>query len=171
MGIISESSIEQLIFEHIIVYWGYSFVLMSYRGYKFNPPLKTISVVIFNQCVVGYSMLYVLPVIPINVITYTNSSFVDLSYTILYMIVYYILHCIWFYCMHRLMHVRFFWRHIHYIHHMYKETMPYAAFYCHPFEHLFVNLISVFIGPILFSRDVITLKIWFHIGVDLSLWS
>ena len=162
MNIIIGSSIEQLILEHLIVYWGYSFVLMVYGGYIFSPPLKAIAVVLFNQCMVGYSMLYALPIIP--TITYTGSGFTDLIERALCMMMYYVLHCIWFYCTHRLMHVRFFWRHIHQIHHTYKETLPYAAFYCHPFEHLFVNLMSGFIGPILFSRDVITLKIWFHIG-------
>lgn len=37
---------------------------MVYGGYIFSPPLKAIAVVLFNQYVVGYSMLYALPIIP-----------------------------------------------------------------------------------------------------------
>lgn len=162
MNIITGSSIEQLILEHLIVYWGYSFVLMVYGGYIFSPPLKAIAVVLFNQCVVGYSMTYALPIIP--TITYTGVSITYIAYIPMYIALYYVLHCVWFYWVHRLLHVRFFWKHIHYIHHTYRHTLPYSAFYCHPVEHIMANLMSVFIGPILFPSDLIILKIVFHLG-------
>ena len=125
-----------ILIEHLVLYWGVSLILLKYKGCKFDISYKTASVVLFNQCVVDF----------IN-----------------YAILYYYLQCIWFYFSHRILHQRFFWKHIHYIHHKYKSTMPYAAIYCHPLEHLFVNLMSVFIGPILFPSSIILTKMWLHI--------
>ena len=46
---------------------------------------------------------------------------------------------------------------------MYIDTMPYAAVYCHPLEHFVLNLMSIFIGPILFPSNMVVTKLWFHI--------
>jgi len=146
-----------ILIEHLVLYWGVSLILLKYKGCKFDISYKTASVVLFNQCVVEYLVLKFFPILPSKL---TNELYMDF---INYAILYYYLQCIWFYFSHRILHQRFFWKHIHYIHHKYKSTMPYAAIYCHPLEHLFVNLMSVFIGPILFPSSIILTKMWFHI--------
>ena len=163
------SSIEQGILEHLFVYWVYSFILLRLYGYRFNPPIKTALVVLFNQCVISYLLLNTLPGSLSNPNITFESSLNRLSWMFIYIMTYYITHCFWFYWSHRLLHTRFFWTHVHYIHHIYRTTLPYATFYCHPIEHAMTNLMSVFIGPIILPCDTITLKIWIHIGVLHSL--
>lgn len=161
---ITNDDITQCILEHLFVYWGYSFILLQGYRHRFNPPLKAISLVIFNQCIGGYVLLNVLPIeLSIPVIEFKSNLF-RMLHMFIYIMLYYVNHCIWFYLSHRLLHIRFFWKHIHYVHHTYKNTLPFAAFYCHPVEHIMSNLMSVFIGPILLPCDSLTLKLWLHLG-------
>jgi sterol desaturase/sphingolipid hydroxylase (fatty acid hydroxylase superfamily) len=65
-----------------------------------------------------------------------------------------------FYVIHRLLHTRFLYRHVHSIHHRWIHPIPLVASYCHPLEHLFLNLFPITLGPILFRMDPITLMVW-----------
>lgn len=157
------STPKQIMLEHVFIYWGFSYILLCLFGYRFNPPITTIVNVLFNQCVVGNMLVNMLPIIPPEHIVY-DTYFIELFYTLVYVGLYYLFHCVWFYGIHRLLHVRVFWRHIHYVHHMHRVSMPYTALYCHPVEHAIANVMSVFIGPIIFPSNIIALKIWLHLG-------
>jgi len=70
-----------------------------------------------------------------------------------------------FYYMHRLFHEsKLLYGSIHKIHHSFTAPIALAADFCHPVEHLFVNLIpNVAAGPI-FGTNAISLLIWWTIG-------
>lgn len=156
-NLIFYDSVINLITEHVILYWGLSLILLKYKRFEFNISKKVLTIVLFNQCIVGYVLLKSYTILPTLI---NNTLYTEL---INYIILYYYLHCIWFYFSHRILHTRFFWYYIHYIHHIYIKTMPYAALYCHPLEHVFMNLMSIFIGPILFPSNMLVTKLWFHI--------
>jgi sterol desaturase/sphingolipid hydroxylase (fatty acid hydroxylase superfamily) len=164
-SLLNGSSPEQLALEHVCVYWVFSFILLFCTGNRCKPPIKVVLVVLFNQCIIGYTMIRFMPVIPIDLLPQVTVSFALYStHIMLYIMIYYVIHSVWFYWIHRLLHVRFFYKHIHYMHHMYRITIPYTAFYCHPLEHSIVNMMSVFIGPVIFPSSLLILKIWIHIG-------
>lgn len=158
-----------LIAENVVLYWGFSYFLMVVSNNVYRPPLKVVYNVLFNQIVVGWLMLKTLPIMPdTQTFGYLNTP-KNLLYVPEYIGLYYILHTVWFYFSHRLMHQRFLWKHVHYVHHQYKDTIPYAAIYCHYLEHAIVNLMSLVIGPILFPSDYIILRLWLHGGTMYSI--
>jgi sterol desaturase/sphingolipid hydroxylase (fatty acid hydroxylase superfamily) len=72
---------------------------------------------------------------------------------------------LFFYIIHRLLHTRFLYRHIHSVHHRWIHPIPLAASYCHPIEHLFLNLFPIALGPVFFQMDPLTLMVWLTICV------
>lgn len=53
-----------------------------------------------------------------------------------------------FYLVHRMLHFKFIYNYIHRIHHEFVEPVGASAYYTHPIEHLFSNLLA-FIVPVL----------------------
>ncbi|MGB1275956.1 MAG: sterol desaturase family protein [Nannocystaceae bacterium] len=64
-----------------------------------------------------------------------------------------------FYAMHRLLHTRWLFRHVHAIHHRVHAPWAIAAHYMHPLEFLLISAL-VLAGPILLGVHVVTLWIW-----------
>ena len=52
----------------------------------------------------------------------------------------------WFYYSHRLIHYPPLYKRIHKIHHEWTSPVAAMAIYCHPLEHVFSNLLSVYLG-------------------------
>jgi len=75
-----------------------------------------------------------------------------------------------FYWLHRALHTPFLYKHIHKLHHQYKEPNSWAVEYAHPLEYTFVNSTGLFLGPALLQAHVYTFWIWLAIrlteGVD-----
>lgn len=69
---------------------------------------------------------------------------------------------VFFYYSHRLLHKKWFYQKIHYIHHKWKNTYSDIALYSHPIEHL-INVTGPMILPILFRTDYLTIMIWISI--------
>ena len=63
-----------------------------------------------------------------------------------------------FYVFHYLLHTRYLFNNIHYIHHEFIEPVGVAALYAHPIEHLFANVLSFLIPVIL-----VGIKYWIMI--------
>ena len=70
-----------------------------------------------------------------------------------------------FFTVHYVMHTKFFYRKFHRIHHEYAESIGIATHYVHPVEHIFGNLLPVFLGLILFQVHMVTFLIWVTIAV------
>jgi len=58
---------------------------------------------------------------------------------------------IFFYGGHWLMHRPWFWFNIHHWHHIWKAPFVPCAIFCHPLEHIIVNITTVSAGPFLFG--------------------
>jgi len=58
---------------------------------------------------------------------------------------------VYFYWSHRLLHHRWFYKHIHKKHHEFKVSVSIAASYCHPIEALTSNFGTMFAGPFLLT--------------------
>lgn len=62
-----------------------------------------------------------------------------------------------FFSAHRLLHVRWFYRRIHHVHHEYRTPTAWSAQYAHPVEYLFGNMLPIAIPMIVIAPDLITL--------------
>ena len=51
-----------------------------------------------------------------------------------------------FWSAHRLLHVRWWFRHVHRVHHRYRAPIPIAATYMHPFEYVAGNIAPMMVG-------------------------
>lgn len=142
-----------LIIEHILVYWLCSFCIMTRQKCSLTPTKHVLNV-LFNQVVVTslalrYSGL-------------CNNTHISKSYILEIRDVFlsYVLQCVSFYILHRMLHWRKIYRYIHAVHHSYVYPVPWSAFYCHPLEHLFANLIPIALGPLILNMNVDLIRIW-----------
>ena len=66
-----------------------------------------------------------------------------------------------FYITHRILHLPWFYKHIHKKHHEFKVTISIAAEYCHPIEYIFGNSIPFASGPLIYGQQHIHITTWF----------
>lgn len=70
------------------------------------------------------------------------------------------------YYLHRWMHVdKRLYGAIHKLHHSWTASTAYTALYCHPIEHLLVNLLPLFVGPLLCGSHITAIAGWFFMGL------
>jgi sterol desaturase/sphingolipid hydroxylase (fatty acid hydroxylase superfamily) len=65
-----------------------------------------------------------------------------------------------FFTTHRILHLPFLFRTVHSFHHSFSAPFAVASVYAHPFEHLFSNVLSISLGPILMRSHPITAAAW-----------
>ena len=65
-----------------------------------------------------------------------------------------------FYITHRALHSRLLYAPIHRLHHSFPAPFALAAVYAHPFEHLFSNVLSISLGPLLCRAHPVSAALW-----------
>eukprot|EP00117_Sycon_ciliatum_P035867 scpid92406/ scgid27103/ Uncharacterized protein C5orf4 homolog len=68
-----------------------------------------------------------------------------------------------FYYLHRVLHMPFWYKHVHKIHHEWTAPISISALYCHPIEYVLSNVIPVVAGPVLLGCHFVSLLLWVYI--------
>ena len=153
--------------DHILVYWTTSLYL-TYQSVPqplIHPLHSTLLVVLSNQVM---SLCF----IPWSHCIYDDTKIFHCQSAVFYGMFYYVVTCILFYFIHFMFHRhRYLWKTIHYMHHLYQTPLPWMAFFCHPIEHIVLNILPVVIGPWLLPSDLFTVRTWFILCTMSSVWS
>jgi sterol desaturase/sphingolipid hydroxylase (fatty acid hydroxylase superfamily) len=128
---------------------------------------KTLKLVMINLLLIPIISYLSYPFIKIQ----SNFSFFDFLYFPLFIIV----EEIGFYTTHRILHLPFFYKHFHKIHHEWKYPIALSCIYAHPFEFIFSNLSPTIFTMFLLSYLNIVISIyvywlWMIIGFMNTIW-
>ena len=74
-----------------------------------------------------------------------------------------------FYYSHRMVHLPFFYKHIHKKHHEWTAPIGIVSIYAHPFEHFFSNLTPVALGMLLMRSHLATFFIWIALALGVTI--
>jgi methylsterol monooxygenase len=143
---------------HMLIYWstsGFFYVLdrmymdKEHVNWKKYPIAAKTSFI--NQMFISFPSLYLLRS---HIEKAVISSYDDTIYVIfikLFLIIN--LSNLLFYSFHRILHIKFFYNHIHYRHHEFNEPVAVAALYAHPIEHFTTNTMSFILPFILIGTS------------------
>jgi sterol desaturase/sphingolipid hydroxylase (fatty acid hydroxylase superfamily) len=150
----------------MIYYWILVFILSKFYEYTPNKEIpgnfEILSNVVLNQSVFTYPVLY--NVFHLTYRTNNNNMLFCFAW-------YYFSQCVYFYFLHRLFHLPFFWKNYHRVHHKIREPLPHAAFYCHWLEHVGINIASVLIGPLTLPHSYYVSITWGLITITNAIWA
>jgi len=78
--------------------------------------------------------------------------------------VFFVIEDFYFYFIHRLLHVPWFYKNVHKIHHEHAAPFGMVAEYAHPVETMFLGF-GTMLGPLLLARHQMTLWVWLIVRV------
>ena len=91
-----------------------------------------------------------------------NEYALPISYLPIQIICLVIFEDILFYVTHRIIHFKWLYKNIHYIHHEWTVPVAIRSQYAHPIEHLLSNVLPVVVLGHLFRLNWICYNIWFN---------
>lgn len=131
--------------------------------------MKVIGWVLFNQTVVtmplayaNYHLMLWRGSTPVRVLPSFHSVLVQLAVNIITVE-------IGFYYCHRLLHSPYLYRFIHKRHHEWTAPIAVTAAYCHPIEHIFSNVLPLFLGPLIMGSHLATIWLWLTLSIMITL--
>jgi len=78
---------------------------------------------------------------------------------------------IWFYTFHRLAHHKYFYKHVHKMHHEYKAPFCLTAQYCSLIEQIVINITPLMLGPLIMQSHPHAILMWFLLSIVSALHS
>lgn len=73
-----------------------------------------------------------------------------------------------FYSIHRLLHTKYLYK-IHKVHHQIKAPIGISAFYMHPLDYIFGNLLPIYLPTLIVQADYLTIHIWIILSISNSI--
>ncbi|XP_063709219.1 fatty acid hydroxylase domain-containing protein 2-like [Culicoides brevitarsis] len=157
-----------------ILYWtvGFLYLIMDLtkkpnflQKYKMNrnevpitwPLLKEIIVtVVFNQIFVSITVSTILyPILPLRGLPPIRKMPTIPEFLFQIYGCWFLREFVFFY-MHRLIHHRSLYEHVHKKHHRWTAPIALSAVYCTPAEHVICNYIPIVVGPVVFAPHYIS---------------
>ena len=146
----------------------YKYKVEKYRNVlTFNLLFHTFKLIMFNLLLVPF-------------ISYVLYPFILISeqfhiYEIFYLIPFLIIEEIIFYWSHKILHIPYFYKNIHKIHHEWVYPIALSCIYSHPLEFVFSNLLPTILTMLGFSYLNIPISIYFYwfwglIGFTNTVW-
>ncbi len=136
----------------------------SYRIFLIGTKTNLLKQYITFAPTVFFNILVVTPIVlgilenNFIIIKYNEFSHLNLLFNLIW---FYGVFEICFHFIHRLLHIPFLFKIIHFKHHQMKDCIGFGALYCHFLEFLFGNLFPAIIGPILIQEvHYYSLLIW-----------
>jgi sterol desaturase/sphingolipid hydroxylase (fatty acid hydroxylase superfamily) len=142
---------------HYLLYWGISFgLIVKYKPLLLDGPVLSK----FMFCVISFNQLVVTPTLYILMRPIIEEApVVDLPFPFNVMC-YLPVHSVYFYVVHSLLHTSFMFENVHFLHHKFRDTLPFHALWCTPVEHAVLNSASFFVGPVFFGTKGPALLLW-----------
>jgi len=146
-----------LFLSHLIPFW----VTFLYTTFKKTHKsslclMETLPIILFNQFII--TPVFITPILYYysGRDIYYNNLFSYITFGLIKFILQSLLLNSYFSITHYLCHkIKYLFTNIHYIHHRLIITHGAGAIYCHPLEHIFVNLSSVILPIIVFQTDLL----------------
>jgi len=159
--------------DHLVIHWGVCLLLIVlddflyrsglWRDYKLHDrkipdsPSNILKTVLKNQFFVTFPLMF------LTEFFYGTVEEGDfLTWRNLYRIpLVFLFEEIFFYYSHAFLHLPYFYKRVHKIHHRWTAPMAISATYAHPFEHLLSNVLPLFFSARLAGLNYTTMRIWY----------
>jgi len=89
-----------------------------------------------------------------------NSEWPSLWELVSKLVLWHLIFDTYFYWTHRLAHHKSIYKYVHKKHHRFTAPIGISAQYSHPIEHVFINVASAFLGPILFPSNLAVVLVY-----------
>lgn len=134
-----------------------------YGTVKYGTDQEVFDVVFMNLAITGMTLF---PLYAIQYLLLGNRMFSwDLPLPILYTITFLLaIEEVMFYSIHRYAHMNGFWYMVHSMHHRVEHPFSFTAFFAHPLEHLFLNILPVYVSALAIGLSWNWTAVWANVA-------